>query len=248
MNYKSSTNFATTTFTFFSFCKNLRFFHVAKICVARVSLLPGRATQVGRGHVCTVLLLVSASAELAHAPHSNHRSTSKRYPPTEVSRNVPDETSTSAETGGVSAPEVSVPLVSASAESAHAPHSSPARTNREQRTRLHLPDEDCRGLTQTQRESNRARTACGAFPCLFHWETQELHPAPPRRHTKFLRFPMEKTTKGTGIRSRRRSRSSVLPKSRENHKPSAKHKPSTSPAQAQAQAQPQAPRRQSDVR
>ena len=150
MNYKSSTNFATTTFTFFSFCKNLRFFHVAKICVARVSLLPGRATQVGRGHVCTVLLLVSASAELAHAPHSNHRSTSKRYPPTEVSRNVPDETSTSAETGGVSAPEVSVPLVSASAESAHAPHSSPARTNEGQRARRHVPDEDCSGLTLSQ--------------------------------------------------------------------------------------------------
>ena len=61
-------------------------------------------------------------------------------------------------------------------------------------------------------------------------------------------FPMEKTRKGTLILFWRRSRSSVLPKSGENHKHSRNHKHSTSTAQAQPQAQPQAARRQTDVR
>ena len=101
-------------FHVFFILQKFAFFHVAKIRVARVSLLPGRATQLGRGHVRTALLLVSASAESAHAPHSSHIS-----------------------------------------------------TNEGERTRRHLPDDDCSGLTQGQKDSNRARTIFWRFPLSF---------------------------------------------------------------------------------
>ena len=57
----------------------------------------------------------------------------------------------------------------------------------------------------------------GALPCLFHWKTQELHPAPPRREreglrTQLLRFPMAEKREGAGIRSWRRSRSGRAPR------------------------------------
>ena len=114
MDYENSMNFATTNFMSFPFCKKLRFFSCCEhLCGSRI-IVAGWATQVGRGHVRTALLLVSASAESAHAPHSSH-----------------------------------------------------TRTNEGKRTGRHLPDEDCSGLTQSQRDSNRARTEFWCFPLSF---------------------------------------------------------------------------------
>ena len=126
--------------------------HVAKICVARVSLLPGRATRVGRGHVHTALMLVSASAESAHAPHSSH-----------------------------------------------------TRTNEGKRTGRHLPDEDCSGLTQSQRDSNRARTEFWCFPLSFPLGNAGTASRGVGARDEVPAFPNGKTREGTRIQPRRRS-------------------------------------------
>ena len=57
------------------------------------------------------------------------------------------------------------------------------------------------GLKQRGGAGAAPGPSSGAFPCLFHWETQELRLAAWGRGMKFLRFPMEKTREGTRIRS-----------------------------------------------